>query len=875
MLTLLRTLSFGYVRQHRTRTALIILSIALGVAAMVATQALNRSLKAGLQDGINPLAGLADLLVVNGSAGVPSSLAERIRGMGIEGLKDARPFVQARVSLADLDNQACWLIGAELPEKDLLTENALDVKAVVTYKAVDFWDGARLAKALAGAEVAFVTPGVAAQLAELPTPITKEVRLRNAGRTPSFLLLGTVDFSRSKLPVKEQAVVILEVQAASRVCYPEKPGQVQQINVTLEPGAVSEAVRAELKRRLAGTADVQSLDASRELVSDATAGMEIGLAVGGIGALVVGMFLVFNALSVNVAERRHDIGILRAVGATRRQIAGLFLGESFLMGLAGSLLGLPAGWLLAWVAVKPLAAVIGDLLVPVDSPAVNLPVWLMIMSVAAGTLVACLAALVPAIQASREEPADAVRRTPKRDGFFLALVQTTAVAILLGGGAVMVVWRASLPPRVGMFAGIVALLVGGLVATPLLAALIGRLVQPLFRHMLGLEGRLAADNLVRSPGRTGLVIAALAATGALLVQTSGFLKSTREAVTEWIDEKIAADLFVTCGSTVTSGGNSLTMREEMGRELTATPGVDVAMPIRYQRLDWTSPRDGRTRIIFVLALETAAFDGKGTEHVLGKVLARMPRLRERGTVAISENFAALYGVKIGDRIRLPVLKGVAEAEVVGFVTDYSWNRGTVVMDRPWFKELFLDGQADIFDVFLKPGADRAVVKSAIEKRFGRSDAVFVMARQEIYDEVAATMNKVYSLAYAQQLIVGVVALLGVVSALFISVLQRKRELGLLRAVGATRGQILRSVLAEAILMGIVGAAVGFVIGLALEWYAINVIIFDESGFLFPLRVPWVEAGVVSLGSVALATLAGLWPAYLATTLRIPDAIAYE
>ncbi|MBY0228103.1 MAG: FtsX-like permease family protein, partial [Gemmataceae bacterium] len=114
-----------------------------------------------------------------------------------------------------------------------------------------------------------------------------------------------------------------------------------------------------------------------------------------------------------------------------------------------------------------------------------------------------------------------------------------------------------------------------------------------------------------------------------------------------------------------------------------------------------------------------------------------------------------------------------------------------------------------------------------------------------------------------------------VSALFISVLQRKRELGLLRAVGATRGQILRSVLAEAVLMGAIGAAVGFVIGLAMEWYVINVMIFDESGFLFPMRIPWADAGLVMLGSVALATLAGLWPAYLATTLRIPEAIAYE
>ena len=137
------------------------------------------------------------------------------------------------------------------------------------------------------------------------------------------------------------------------------------------------------------------------------------------------------------------------------------------------------------------------------------------------------------------------------------------------------------------------------------------------------------------------------------------------------------------------------------------------------------------------------------------------------------------------------------------------------------------------------------------------------------------LEKVYSLAYAQQFVVGLVAPMGVVSALFISVLQRRRELGLLRAVGANRAQILRSVLAEAVLMGLTGAIVGFAIGLMLEWYVLNVMLVDESGFEFAFRIPWLEAGLVSFGSIVLATLAGLWPAFQATRLRIPEAIAYE
>src|SRR5262249_31938732 len=142
-------------------------------------------------------------------------------------------------------------------------------------------------------------------------------------------------------------------------------------------------------------------------------------------------------------------------------------------------------------------------------------------------------------------------------------------------------------------------------------------------------------------------------------------------------------------------------------------------------------------------------------------------------------------------------------------------------------------------------------------------------------DVASMLDRVYSLAYVQQAVIGLVAMLGVVSALIISVLQRRRELGLLRAVGASRSQVLRTVLAEAALMGLRRAVIGVIVRVALEWYVLQVMILDEAGFVFALRVPWWAAGFVFGASVALATLVGLWPAYQATRLRIPEAIAYE
>ncbi len=889
MFSLNRTLSLGYLLQHPTRAVLVVLSIALGVATLLATQALNRGLKASAQDSVNPLAKFADLLVGNAQAGVDVKLADDLRAAGIEGVAEVSPFILMRVAIiadekdltpegkaqedkADvkkkLNGRSVWLFGLDWGhvegEGKSSNDNKLGAKVERTIQVRNFGDGLELAllpSTIVGGEL---NDDLTAKLKSKG----RRFRVRVSGRQPVLLRVATATFDPDKFDVGN-AALILNIHAASALAYPESPGTVHQIGIKVTEGADLEAVRQRVADWLQDRAQVQTVAASKSMVSDVTAGLELGFAIGGAGALVVGLFLVYNALSVSVAERRHDIGILRSTGATRSQIALLFVGEAAGLGLLGSLLGLPLGFGLAWLAVKPLSNVISEVLVQIDGARIDYSPAVMVFAVLSGTSVAVLAALVPALQAAGEEPADAVRRVPRRHGSIYFVIQVGGIGLLVAGGFLAVSLRQHLPARAGAFAGIVCILLGALVAAPILAAGFSRLVQPLFRGLLGLEGRLAADNLVRSPGRTGLVIAALAATGGLMVQTAGFLRSTESAIHDWINEKVGADLFVTSGSSVISGGQTVTMEEGFQKKLLAVKGVEAVLPIRSHLVHF------RGRMVYILALDAGSFDHSTTPRALAKGLAKHPELRQRGKVLVSENFSALYHVRKGDTFEVAGRNGKKiRMEVIGTVVDYSWNRGTILMDRAWYREELKDKTIDLFDVYLEPGADPDAVKKGIEET-GQQEAVFVMTRAEVNQELRGTLRRVYSMAYAQQMVVGLVALLGVVSALFISVLQRRRELGLLRAVGATRAQVLRSVLAEAVLMGIIGAVVGFGIGLVLEWYVLDVIALDEAGFIFPMKVPWLEAGIVAFLAVLLATVAGLWPAYHATRLRIPEAIAYE
>ncbi len=188
--------------------------------------------------------------------------------------------------------------------------------------------------------------------------------------------------------------------------------------------------------------------------------------------------------------------------------------------------------------------------------------------------------------------------------------------------------------------------------------------------------------------------------------------------------------------------------------------------------------------------------------------------------------------------------------------------------------MFDDPWVDLYHVYFDKSADKTATFNAL-RGFAASKKLEVADRAAIRDYLAGIIDKLYTLAYMQQLIVGIVAALGVVTALLISVLQRQRELGLLRAVGATQPQVLRTVLAEATLIGILGTMLGVILGLPMEWYLLRILLFEESGFYFKMIIPWKEAIGIGLIAVATATIAGLMPAWRAMRLRITEAIAYE
>jgi putative ABC transport system permease protein len=222
-------------------------------------------------------------------------------------------------------------------------------------------------------------------------------------------------------------------------------------------------------------------------------------------------------------------------------------------------------------------------------------------------------------------------------------------------------------------------------------------------------------------------------------------------------------------------------------------------------------------------------------------------------------------------------RGAVDLRILGAFVDYEWSMGTLFVDRARHEPDFNTRFVDVYDCYLPVGnADAEAFRQRVQQSsWGAEHALFVLTREEVYEQIRNMIRRLYGLAYTQQSLVVIVVALGVMAALLISVIQRQRELGLLRAVGATRGQIVRTVLAEAVLMGAIGTLLGLLIGLPLEWYVINVLLFEEAGFELPVVYPWLSAGLVAASAMFLAALAAQIPAMQAGRLRIAEAIAYE
>jgi putative ABC transport system permease protein len=659
-------------------------------------------------------------------------------------------------------------------------------------------------------------------------------------------------------------IAVLTLPEAQRIS--EKRGELDEIDVAVAKGASTKQVTGELRGLLPRTVDVKTgAQDAKDQADDIHSGLSflntLLLAFAGI-ALFVGAFIIFNTFSITVAQRTTEFGLLRTIGASRRQILRSVVLEALIIGLGASIVGLFAGILTA----KGITALFKAFSIDLPSQGTVLLTRTVIVSLLVGTIVTVIAGLGPARRATRVPPLAALRHDVMptgRAGRRRSIVATslTAFGVLLLGMGLFAASGAS--AVLGLMAiGAIAIFVG-------IALLSNRLVPPIasalgwpLEKLRGLTGRLARENAERNPSRTAVTAAALMIGLALVTFVTVLAAGLRASINDTVDKNFAGDLVLT------NKAGFGPIPTEAGRAVARTPGVRTVSPINAS----AGNVEGVSGTTSVEGLDPRSFTKVWKPEVKKGPDTVIDTLGPRDAVLV-DDWAKSNHFGIGDRVSIKTPTDRTIALTVRGTVD---NKGdvfdpvttTYATVRREFRQR--DDQVDLIKT--SPGADVGLIQARIDKLL---DARFPIVRsqnqQQYKDDIAGQVNQILYLVYALLSLSIIVSLFGIVNTLVLSIHERTRELGMMRAIGTSRRQVRRIVRYESLITALIGGVLGILIGLLLG--AMTTFALADQGFT--LQIPFGYLAIFLVVTAVAGVLAAIPPARRASRLDVLEALAYE
>ena len=587
-------------------------------------------------------------------------------------------------------------------------------------------------------------------------------------------------------------------------------------------------------------------------------------------ALVVGAFLIYNTISVSVVRRRSEIGIVRAIGADRRDVLAAFLGEAACLGLVGALVGLPLGRIMAGGAVKLMAATVESLYVSSRPGAIALTPYSLALAVLIGVGVAVVSALSPAREAMQVSPVDAMAQGRRE---YLARAHKGRDLVIAGVLAGLAALAARMPafagkPFFGYLAAIL-LIAAAAYAMPALVNSISGVAAGVLGKLLGVEAMLASRSLAASLRRTSVLVGALATAVAMMVSVGIMVGSFRQTVVSWMNNQLPADLYLRPAGDPAADRHP-TISLELAEKIAKLPGVAAVDRLRAYEISY----DGMPATLASVDLRARRsyrksdfFSGRPTGEVLNQ-------LRGKNNIIVSEPFTYKHKVKTGDTITLALGEARANFQIVDVYYDYASERGYILMDRDVLLRYLPDETPTNLAVFVAPEAKAAEVRKEIQEA-AAEHRILVFSNRDLRTEAVRIFDRTFAITYALEAVAVIVAVMGIAGALIALVIDRRRELGLLRFLGASSGQIRRMILVEAGLLGLLANLAGFVLGYFLS--LILVFVINKQSFGWTIRFHWPVAVLLGALTVVYAStvVSGLYPAQVAVRLNPLEVIHEE
>lgn len=626
-----------------------------------------------------------------------------------------------------------------------------------------------------------------------------------------------------------------------------------------------ESTRAAIQERLGSAYSVTYPAGQGERMTQMLSNYQIGLNFLSVIALFVGAFLIYNAFAMTVVERTREFGMMRTIGMTRKQIASQVIMEALALGVLGSAMGV----LLGILSARGLTTVMGSLIGSDITADLSVPAGTLIISLLVGIGVTIISALMPSLKAGKVSPIAALRIRGRsqddwiiRNGWVIGLV-------MLAGSTALLVWNPFPNDPQFMLGSITVLLMfaGITLVIPASVNIWDRMTRPLIRVFYGNSGVIGSRNIERSKVRTTITVAALLIGVAMILIVRAMTSAFSVDLKEWISAYIGGDIYVF---------SNVPLRSDLPNQLLNVSGVEAATPIYYQPVDLQVNKRDTESLTFM------AIDVPSYIQVTGFVFSdsavdkneALSKLNSGGAVFVSSVLAEKFNLDSGDQILLRTNIGLKPFEVAAVVVDF-YNQGLVITgNRHDLRRYFRVDDVSTILVKVKENSKISETIVSIENLYGKRYRLNLESNESVRASIFRLMDQAFSMFDVMGVLAVIIASLGVVNTLTMNIMERTREIGMLRAIGMTRAQVVFMVLAEASLMGMIGGLIGIVFGILLSRIFLAGMA-AMSGYRLSFILPTMGIIIGLIVSIVVSQVAAIQPARKAARTNVLEAIRYE
>jgi len=819
---------------HPAQLVLALAGLAVGVATIAAVDMATASAARAFQLSIDAVNGAATHEIVAGPAGIDELLYVALRQSGLP-----IQFAPVVEGYAEIGDRTLELIGIDPFASPTFDGDATASGAL----SMRFGDLARWFNASGTVMMA------AATATELHLAPGASFSLEVSGRTTTAQFLAPL----SKERPGDEALLLTDIAQAQEWLH--LLGHLSRIDLRVPAGRDGEVALARLARQLPAGVTVHAVGSRTRENLDLAATFTVNLQAMSLLALLVGFFLIYSAVSFAVVQRRALVGVLRALGATRREVLAALLGEAALIGTVGAILGLLLGVMIGHALVRLVAGTINDLYFVVAVSRVTLPAGAIAKALVAGIAVALIAAAIPAMEAAGSSPQLGLKRSVLEERSTGASRWLLLASALLGAAALAIVYASARSLLAGFVALFLLLLAVAAFAPAALRAA-ARVAAHLIVHGSPVA-RLALNDIAASLSRTGVAVAALSLAVCAMIGVALMVDSFRESLNDWLGRTLRADFYVTAPG------------PGFAAALIATPGIAAHSESRRVRVD--SPDMGP---ISLDALTLAPQSYAGFQLTAGDAAAVWSAY-ERGALVISEPLAWRLRLGVGDRLTLDTVRGPHAFAIAGIYREYGNDRGTALLNRAVYQAWWQDDALSALGLYLAPRVDRAEMSARLYAAAAGRQALLIRSNADLRELSMSIFERTFVITRVLYWLTAGVAALSLVSALVAWELERARELALLRSLGVTPRGIALLIEAQTGFMGLVALLTALPAGVLTARMLIDVVNRRAFGWQIDLHVHPQAFAAAAAVALSAALAAGLYPAWKSARAPLAQAIREE